>query len=138
MSSANARQVDGDHYKTGYEHWDFIEDVGLGYLEGYATKYIIRWRKKNGLKDLQKADHCIEKLIEKGRSNRMNISEEKAQECLDRFLNTIPDIMDATLVEMITFWEGKASLLAVRDTLKELMLRHEDGTPITDSNRHAR
>jgi len=63
--SANQRQIGGDHYKNGQlEHWDLIERYGIGYLEGCATKYIARWRKKNGLQDLEKADHYVQKLIE--------------------------------------------------------------------------
>ncbi|CAN0296744.1 unnamed protein product, partial [Chrysoparadoxa australica] len=50
-------QVGGNHYETedGYEHWDWVVDGEIGYLAGNATKYISRWRKKNGLLDLQKA-----------------------------------------------------------------------------------
>ena len=36
----------------------------LGYLEGTAIKYLTRFRKKNGVEDLKKAIHFIEKLIE--------------------------------------------------------------------------
>lgn len=65
--SANSRQVGGDHYKgenADFQHWDLIELFGIGYLEGCATKYVSRWRKKNGLQDVQKARHYIEKLME--------------------------------------------------------------------------
>lgn len=62
---ANERQIGGDHYKNGVlEHWDVIERYGVGYLEGCATKYIARWRKKNGLQDLEKASHYVQKLLE--------------------------------------------------------------------------
>lgn len=62
--SVNQRQVGGDHYKAEYQHWDFVERNGLGYLEGCATKYVSRWRKKNGVQDLEKSLHYVEKLIE--------------------------------------------------------------------------
>ena len=62
----NSRQIGGDHYKTSYEHWDLAVNIPLGYLEGCATKYVARWRKKDGLKDLQKALHYLDKLIEVG------------------------------------------------------------------------
>lgn len=64
MSDANSRQVGGDHYKTEYEHWDFIEETGTGYLEGVASKYVTRWRKKDGRKDLEKASHYVQKIRE--------------------------------------------------------------------------
>lgn len=62
--NANEIQVGGTHYKTSYEHWDFVINCKLGYLEGCATKYIARWRRKDGIKDLQKAEHYILKMIE--------------------------------------------------------------------------
>lgn len=69
MTSANDRQVDGDHYKkhgkTGEQHWDRQYRIfGPGYFIGCATKYVERYRDKNGLRDLEKAKHFIEKLIE--------------------------------------------------------------------------
>jgi hypothetical protein len=62
---SNTPQVGGNHYAKGgdFQHWDLIERYGIGYLEGYATKYILRWRDKNGVEDLKKALHCVEKLI---------------------------------------------------------------------------
>lgn len=69
------QQVGGTHYQADYMHWDWVEDNGLGYLEGYATKYITRWRKsQTPLKDLKKARSCVMKLVDlhtnKGRNNR--------------------------------------------------------------------
>lgn len=64
MSSANDRQEFGDHYQATFQHWDLIERYHIGYLEGCATKYLTRWRKKNGLQDLIKAKHYTEKLRE--------------------------------------------------------------------------
>jgi hypothetical protein len=62
---ANDTQVAGDHYKQfKHETWDVILDWGLGYLDGNAVKYLSRWRHKNGLEDLKKARHYIDKLIE--------------------------------------------------------------------------
>ncbi len=69
LPEANDRQIGGEHYKTAFEHWDLVERNGLGYLEGCATKYVSRWRKKNGVQDLQKALHYIDKLIEMERDH---------------------------------------------------------------------
>ena len=62
---ANDMQVGGSHYSSGYQHWDFVHDALCGlYLEGQITKYVARWRKKNGLQDLEKALHFAMKLAE--------------------------------------------------------------------------
>lgn len=63
--SANDKQVGGEHYKGGaIQPWDFITSNDLGYLEGNVVKYVSRYKKKNGLQDLEKAKHYLEKLIE--------------------------------------------------------------------------
>ena len=64
--SANEHQVGGLHYQTatGVQHWDMVIAEDLNYFEGQITKYVMRCRKKNGLQDLQKAQHFIEKYIE--------------------------------------------------------------------------
>lgn len=67
--SANDRQVGGNHYKqhgaTGEEHWDRQWRLyGRGYFVGCITKYVERYHDKNGVQDLEKAKHYIEKLIE--------------------------------------------------------------------------
>ena len=62
--TANNKQVGGSHYKSKMECWDYILSNDLGYLEGTAIKYITRWKKKNGVEDIQKAIHFLEKLIE--------------------------------------------------------------------------
>ena len=65
QDGANSRQIGGAHYKQfTHETWDVILDWGLGYLDGNAVKYLSRWRYKNGLEDLKKARHYIDKLIE--------------------------------------------------------------------------
>jgi hypothetical protein len=62
---ANATQVGGSHYKkVKIEPWDYITANGLGFLEGNAIKYLTRFRSKNGVEDLKKARHYLDKLIE--------------------------------------------------------------------------
>lgn len=65
MSDANTRQVDGTHYKTlAIQPWDYVVSNNLGFLEGSIIKYVSRYESKNGIKDLEKAKHFLEKLIE--------------------------------------------------------------------------
>lgn len=64
--SANDKQIGGNHYKKGgEEHWDRQWRLyGRGYFVGCITKYVERYHEKNGVQDLQKAQHFLEKLIE--------------------------------------------------------------------------
>ena len=63
--SANNQQVGGNHYSAkAVQPWDYITSNNLGYLEGNVVKYVSRWKEKNGVEDLYKAKHYLEKLIE--------------------------------------------------------------------------
>ena len=72
--SANNKQVGGNHYKKGgEEHWDRQWRLyGRGYFVGCITKYVERYHEKNGLEDLQKAAHFLEKLIELEKAAALN------------------------------------------------------------------
>ena len=62
--SINDNQVGGSHYKESkIQHWDFVWDNDLDYFQGQITKYVTRWKKKNGLEDLRKAEHFLQKYI---------------------------------------------------------------------------
>lgn len=62
--SVNDEQVGGEHYQKPIQPWDYITLNRLGYLEGNIIKYVTRYKEKNGLQDLQKAKHYLDKLIE--------------------------------------------------------------------------
>ena len=65
--SANSKQVAGTHYQPvegGVQHWDYCVRSNTPNLEYAASKYLSRWRKKNGLQDLEKALHYVEKRLE--------------------------------------------------------------------------
>ena len=82
MASANERQVGGGHYKdkaTGLwhtcrkcnhkafiplQHWDIVNIFKLDYFQGQITKYVMRWRDKNGVQDLHKGEHFMQKYLE--------------------------------------------------------------------------
>jgi hypothetical protein len=64
-TSALDVQVAGNHYKDlAIQPVEYIHANGIGYFEGNVIKYVSRWRAKNGIKDLEKAKHYIELLIE--------------------------------------------------------------------------
>ena len=64
MSKANATQVGGTHYNAPIQHWDYVIANDLDYFQGQITKYVTRWKNKNGLQDLYKARHFLDKYIE--------------------------------------------------------------------------
>jgi hypothetical protein len=121
--SANDRQIGGSHYKRGdgrIEHWDLVERYGLGYLEGCATKYVDRWRSKNGLEDLAKAEHYVQKLIElhvEGVRRPRGIvpSEVVAEFCRGK------DAVEMSIIFSLCRWDCRAHLEAAQKDLSDLI-----------------
>jgi len=57
--------INPDHYKRGdIEVIDFILDQNFNYLEGNIIKYVSRYKDKNGLEDLKKAQWYLKRLTE--------------------------------------------------------------------------
>lgn len=76
---ARDTQVGGTHYinESGIQPWDVIAGWGMDFWEGSVLKYLMRYRKKNGVEDLKKARHYLDYLIQReeeygddGRSSR--------------------------------------------------------------------
>jgi len=62
--AANDKQIAGNHYKSKIQHWDYVVANDLDYFQAQITKYVTRWKKKNGIDDLRKAAHFLEKYME--------------------------------------------------------------------------
>lgn len=64
-TKASDKQVGGEHYKTlPIQPGKFIRANGIGWYEGNAIKYITRYKQKGGRKDIEKAIHYLELLLE--------------------------------------------------------------------------
>jgi hypothetical protein len=58
-------QIQGNHYKGfAIQPVEFIHANGVPFIEGNCIKYLMRWRDKGGIKDLEKVKHYIDLLIE--------------------------------------------------------------------------
>lgn len=62
---AKSKQVAGSHYQRSIQPWDIISEWELDFWEGNVLKYLLRWKHKDGVQDLQKAKHYLEYLIER-------------------------------------------------------------------------
>lgn len=67
---ASETQVGGDHYQskdvqpwTAMQSWMTAEEFE-GFLRGNVIKYIARYKDKDGVKDVLKARHYLERLLE--------------------------------------------------------------------------
>ena len=62
---ATDTQVGGDHYKKlKIQPMVFSMENNLDALQHTIVKYVVRFRDKAGIQDLEKAKHCIDMLIQ--------------------------------------------------------------------------
>lgn len=72
-NNINDTQIGGDHYKgSTIQHWDLAASRDYDYFQGVITKYLDRWKHKNGTEDLKKALHYLQKYIEVVEQNAYN------------------------------------------------------------------
>ena len=137
MSNANLTQIGGKHYKTQYEHWDFVLMVGMGYLEGCTTKYVARHRKKNGLEDLEKALHYLDKLIETPVDIHRRLHIEQIEQEVIKFAETNElQYAEEKYIFLLCTYVGLGDLKEARIVLTDIMANSRPGTP-EDGGHHA-
>jgi hypothetical protein len=65
------KQVGGNHYKKyKIQPVEFNIKNNIGFCEGNVIKYVLRFKDKNGIADLEKAKHYLELLIETTKSSK--------------------------------------------------------------------
>lgn len=140
VKKANDMQVGGTHYKTKYEHWDFVLDTGMGYFDGQATKYVTRWRNKEGVKDLKKALHFVNKMLENLPKSwpYRDILPEDFSEMFARYkaANDLHELEEKIIIYLAFRPDAGQGLYEVRDLIL-VLIDEADDTPHTDSNKHA-
>lgn len=132
-------QVGGTHYKTGYEHWDLMIDaqLGNGWLVGSATKYVARWRNKNGLEDLRKALHYVQKLRENWRNVRSSGYMSAGE--IARFVEVNKlGVVESNIIYRLLTWKAPETLDVVYGLIQQLIAENtQKAVPLEDSNKHA-
>lgn len=134
--NASDRQVGGSHYrvkKGGVGHWDYCVEVNVPYLEGCATKYLTRWRKKNGLQDLEKVEHFIQKRLESWHTHVGILKGANKKEALfKRFCedNSIPH-EERCIIDQVMHWKRPDQLIAAIEMVRKLIIiaKEEEGQP---------
>ena len=81
MSDVYKKQVGGSHYQCMViQPSEFINKNNLPFAEGNAIKYLCRHKQKGQKKDLEKAIHFIEMIIERDYSEKKDFLEEAEKE----------------------------------------------------------
>lgn len=138
--SANNRQVGGLHYATKLQHWDYVADRQLGYFEGQITKYVTRWRKKNGIQDLEKAQHFLAKLYELANAGRWLSQQERTWSSgapqdipCDMYLdaNDVRAPLERSFIALVSTWAGMSDLGLAQEQIATIIetARAEAGRP---------
>ena len=112
-SKANELQIGGSHYRSGFQHWDLVLQLKVGYIEGCITKYLVRWRSKNGLEDLKKANHYLTKLIEASGGEYQNPADasDVSRETLQKYFaeNDVPE-EEKDIMQQVFLWRSTQDL----------------------------
>ena len=123
-----ARQVDGDHYSASipdFQHWDWVECLSVPYLEGCATKYLVRWRRKDGVSGLRKAHSYVSKILqlhEAGLRYARVTRDERALHFTGRLIQAYGlTEEEAELMHLVTFWLGSQDLQQALSALARLI-----------------
>lgn len=122
------RQIGGTHYGTGYGHWDYCKDLNVPYLLGCATKYLVRWRDKNGIEDLRKALSYLDKqMIDHENFRWVNpANAPEGSQKLSRMLNEnyVPDTEAMLIISILTYRDHQ-DLVIARMALSEFIENEE-------------
>ena len=71
MTKANKTQIGGKHYlKYKIQPVEFFIKNNISFVEGNIIKYVLRFKDKGGIADLEKAKHYIELLIDSIKSSK--------------------------------------------------------------------
>ena len=90
MTDALKHQVGGTHYqKLAIQPAEIFDAAHIPAMPAIAIRYVVRWRDKGGLEDLQKARHCLQIQVE---LEQRRMAQWKA--FLDQFPAPERDILD--------------------------------------------
>jgi hypothetical protein len=122
---ANEHQIGGQHYRDDpvFQHWDLIAmNGGRMYFVGQITKYIVRWREKNGVQDLRKSEHYFQKLIECHKEGVFLLPEKRDAVLLDRFVQTHADLhpTEWRMLEILLTYTSIEELESARQVYNEM------------------
>jgi hypothetical protein len=62
-------KINPDYYRGGIETADYIDSHSMDYFQGNVIKYVTRYKRKNGLEDLKKAEWYLQRLIKQYESS---------------------------------------------------------------------
>lgn len=137
-ASANELQVGGSHYKVqpgkdnAFQHWNVFDEY-CGYMEGYASKYVVRWRTAGKpVQDLTKSLHIVQRLIERneheGRHPRMHVTKTRfvfgmPANVMSKFLEAsgVVNELDRQILIKLGCWVDSSDLRIAMDHLKILL-----------------
>ena len=68
MRNIMSDNINPTYYQKGIETTDYIVSHNMNYVEGNIIKYVTRYKEKNGLQDLLKAEWYLNRLIKETRN----------------------------------------------------------------------
>jgi hypothetical protein len=127
MTDPNDIQIGGDHYKgVKFQPWDWAL-YQLGYYETSAIAYIVRFRKKGGIQDLEKAQHYLDKMLAAA------LGDEYSNRCQADNLTVLDfnkqngcDRWQSLAVHLLVQWRVRDELVEAKKAIEELIQCEKD------------
>src|SRR5690606_7409665 len=96
------------------------------YFEGQVTKYVSRWRKKNGVQDLEKALHFLQKYLEVIGGRFEYHQHPHDRELVKLVLIGYSELNglteeEAEIIRLVVLWSSRYDLLEAENKLKKLI-----------------
>lgn len=122
MQDPNEIQIGGDHYKGAkFQPWDWAL-YQLGYYETSTIGYIVRFRKKGGIQDLEKALHYLDKMLAAA------LGDEYSNRCQADNLTVLDfnkqnncDRWQSLAIHLLVQWRVRDELIEAKKVIKELI-----------------
>lgn len=134
MERALDTQVGGDHYKKlKIQPVEYIVANNIGYLEGNVIKYVTRWRDKGGVRDLEKAKHYIDMLMElqnqKAKAGMLELVQEELEKAKAEDTPMLAETIGIDSEELLEHGQTKPEAIKnLLKTYKRVIVRYNANT----------
>lgn len=117
-------QVGGDHYKKyKIQPLKFAEDIKLSPIIFCIFKYLCRYKDKNGIEDLKKADHCIDIFLECGKECK---AVDHSSSIESEFINQFEGEQKIAIIEVLILQCDKSYARFLKRTIQSLIKELEN------------
>lgn len=128
MNEPNKTQIGGDHYsRMKYQPWDYIADMGFGYLGGNVVHHVVRYYELGERPDIEKAIHYFQKLHSSDEKRQSRGSHRLEHAALGYFLLVNKIRYDSATASALSWLLNHHAVQATAHELQKMLKEHDAG-----------